>query len=126
MTLQGILAINLMALALLVWILNLIRRARLYIGYGVMFILILLSIMAMVSIPGLLSIASQLVSLVFPSSATLLIALSFIAFLFIYILTQLTIISDRVATLVQELAIRNAKDGSETLAQNTSGNNHYF
>ena len=95
MTLQGILAINLMALALLVWILNLIRRARLYIGYGVMFILILLSIMAMVSIPGLLSIASQLVSLVFPSSATLLIALSFIAFLFIYILTQLTIISDR-------------------------------
>ena len=126
MTLQGILAINLMTLELLIWILNLIRRARLYVGYGVMFILILLSIMAIVSIPGLLSVASQLVSVVFPSSATLLIALSFIAFLFIYILTQLTIISDRVATLVQELAIRNAKDGSERLAQNTSGNNHYF
>lgn len=113
MTIQGIVAINLIALALLLWTLNLVRQGRLYVGYGVMFIFIIASAMVTVSVPKLLHFVTALVGAVFPVSALTLIALGFIAFLFIYILTQLTIISDRLATLVQELAIRNTKESSE-------------
>ena len=35
MSLQGVLVLNLIALALLLWVLNLIRHGRLYVGYGV-------------------------------------------------------------------------------------------
>ena len=117
MTIQGILLINITALILLFWVLNLIRRAKLYAGYGVMFILLLLSIMLIASIPGAPQLVAQLVSMVFPASGFLLIALSFIAFLFIYVMTQLTIISDRLANLVQKLAIQNAIKDADTVTE---------
>ena len=115
MTIQGILLINIAALILLFWVLNLIRKAKLYAGYGVMFILLLLSIMVIASIPGTPQLVANLVTLVFPSSGFLLIALSFIAFLFIYVMTQLTIISDRLANLVQKLAIQNAIEDADAI-----------
>ena len=117
MTIQGILLINITALILLLWVLNLIRRAKLYAGYGVMFILLLLSIMLIASIPGAPQLVAQLVTLIFPASGFLLIALSFIAFLFIYVMTQLTIISDRLANLVQNLAIQNAIKDADTITE---------
>ncbi len=110
MTVQGIIVLNLIGLVLLFWILNLVRRDRLYVGYGVMFVLIILSAILVLTIPGLLTFITHLVGAVFPTSALTLIALCFIVFMLAYILTQVTLISNRVAVLIQQLAIQQAKE----------------
>lgn len=110
MTLQGVIVINLIAMALLIWVLNLVRRGKLYVGYGVIFIVAFAAIMVTVSVPHLLYRLTALVGAIFPVSAMTMIALAFIAFMFIYVLSQLTIISNRVALLTQELAIRRASE----------------
>jgi len=48
MSLQGVLVLNLIALALLLWVLNLIRHGRLYVGYGVIFVIATLGVMLLV------------------------------------------------------------------------------
>src|SRR4028118_1673383 len=110
MTIQGIIVLNLIGLVLLLWILNLVRRDRLYVGYGVMFVLIILSAVLVLSVPTLLTFITHLVGAVFPTSALTLIALCFIVFMLAYILTQVTLISNRVANLIQQLAIQQAKE----------------
>ena len=110
MTIQGIIVLNLIGLVLLFWILNLVRRDRLYVGYGVMFVLIILSAVLVLSVPALLTFITHLVGAVFPTSALTLIALCFIVFMLAYILTQVTLISNRVANLIQQLAIQQAKE----------------
>jgi hypothetical protein len=113
MTLQGILVLNLIGLALLLWVANLVRRGVLYAGYAVIFILVTLSVMIVLSVPPLLSLLVLLVGAVFPASALTLLALCFIAFMLIYILTQVTVLSNRLATLVQGLAIQQAREQAE-------------
>ena len=110
MTIQGIIVLNLIGLVLLLWILNLVRRDRLYVGYGVMFVLIILSAILVLTVPTLLTFITHLVGAVFPTSALTLIALCFIVFMLAYILTQVTLISNRVAVLIQQLAIQQAKE----------------
>lgn len=109
MTVQGILVLNLIAIALLVWVGNLVRRGRLYVGYGVIFIGVTLCVMLVLDIPRLLTLVIGLVGAVFPVSALTMLALSFIVFMLIYILAQLTMLSNRVAILVQTLAIERAE-----------------
>ena len=112
MTLQGLVVIDFIAIVLLLWVLNLVRRGHLYVGYGVFFIASLLAIVAIVSVPKLLMVVTRLVGAVFPASALTLVAFSVMGFMFVYVLTQLTILSNRVATLVQELAIRRTQEGA--------------
>jgi len=116
MTLQGIVVLNLIAVALLLWVANLVRRGALYAGYGVIFILVTLSVMIVLSIPQLLSLLVRLVGAVFPVSALTLLALCFIVFMLVYILTQVTVLSNRLATLAQGLAIQQAKEQAERKA----------
>jgi len=113
MTIQGIIVINLIGLMLLLWILNLVRRDRLYVGFGVILVLTILGVMFIVSIPALLTFVTRLVGAVFPASALTLLALGFIVFLLVYILTQLTLVANRLAALVQELALQQAKQEVE-------------
>lgn len=115
MTFHGIVMINLMAAVLVLWVLNLVRRGRLYVGYGVLFIVVSVSTAVIVSVPELLMLVTRLVGAVYPVSALTLLAFGFIAFMFVYILTQLTIVSNRLATVVQELALRQAKEQAETV-----------
>lgn len=110
MTIQGIIILNLIGLVLLLWILNLVRRDRLYVGYGVMFVVLILGVILILAIPTLLTFITHLVGAVFPTSALTLIALCFIVFMLAYILTQVTLISNRVAVVVQQLAIQQAKE----------------
>jgi hypothetical protein len=116
MTLQGIVVLNLIAVALLLWVANLVRRGALYAGYGVIFILVTLSVMIVLSIPQLLSLLVRLVGAVFPVSALTLLALCFIVFMLVYILAQVTVLSNRLATLAQGLAIQQAKEQAERKA----------
>jgi hypothetical protein len=113
MTTQGILVLDLMGIILLIWVLDLVRRGQLYVGYGVLFVVATLMTIVTLSFPGLLALVTRLVGAVFPASAFTLLALGFIILLLVYILTQLTIISNRLAQLVQELAIQRAREVGE-------------
>jgi hypothetical protein len=109
MTLQGILVLDLIALALLLWVLNLVRHGRLYVGYGVIFVAAIIGTMLLLSVPWLQTTVTRLIGAVFPASALTLLALCFIVLMLLYILTQITIVSNRLSKLVQQLAIDRAR-----------------
>lgn len=113
MTFQGVLVISLIVLGLLVWVLNLVRSGRLYVGYGVIFVVGFLVILVTVAVPRLLYGLTALVGAIFPASALTLIALACFTLMFIYVLSQLTILSNRLAILTQELAIRGVSEERE-------------
>jgi drug/metabolite transporter superfamily protein YnfA len=112
MSLQGVLVLNLIALALLLWVLNLVRHGRLYVGYGVIFVIAALGTTLLVSVPWLQTTLTHVIGAVFPVSALTLLALCFIVLMLLYTLTQLTIVSNRLSKLVQELAIERARAGA--------------
>ena len=120
MTIQGIIVLILIGLGLVFWILDLVRRDRLYVGYGIVFILAILGVMIILSLPALLTFMTRLVGAIFPASALTLLALCFIVFMLVYVLTQVTIVSNRVALVVQELAVQQAKEASRSAAQHTA------
>lgn len=109
MTLQGILVLNLIALVLLLWVLNLVRHGRLYVGYGVIFVAAIMGTMLLLSVPWLQAAVTRVIGAVFPASAFTLLALCFIVLMLLYILTQITIVSNRLSKLVQKLAIERAR-----------------
>lgn len=109
MTLHGILLVNFIGLVLLLWVLNLVRHGRLYVGYGVIFVVAILGSLVLLSVPWLLNIVTHLIGAIFPASALTLLALCFIVLMLLYILTQLTIVSNRLSKLVQELALERAR-----------------
>ncbi|MEK6282007.1 MAG: DUF2304 domain-containing protein [Acidobacteriota bacterium] len=122
MTVQGIVILNLIALAFLLWVANLVRRGDLYAGYGVIFISLTVFMMITLSVPKLLSLVVGLVGAVLPASALTLLALGFIVFMLIYILTQLTMLSNRLTVLVQGLAIQQARKHVEGSFEKGSSN----
>jgi hypothetical protein len=109
-TLQGVLILDMAGILLLVWVLNLVRGGRLYVGYGVVFILATVLTMVALSIQALLRLLTRLVGAVYPTSALTLLAFGFIVLMLVYVLTQLTIVSNRVALVVQELALQRATE----------------
>jgi hypothetical protein len=109
MTGHGVVVLTLIGLVLIVWISDLVRRDRLYVGYGVLLIVSIVGVLPVLLVPRLLALVTRLVGAVFPASALTLLALTFIVVGLIYVLTQLTIVSNRVATLIQELAVQQAK-----------------
>jgi hypothetical protein len=114
MTSQGIAVLIALALALLLWIVDLVRRERLYVGYGVVLIVAIVAVILVVVLPPALSLVTWMVGAVVPASALTLLALVFLFFMLVYILTQVTIVSNRLAALIQELAIQRAKERRQT------------
>ena len=108
MTLHGIVFIDLVGLWLLLWVLSLVRRDRLYVGYGTMFIVLIAVGVLLVSTGPLLLLVTRLVGAVFPASALTMLAIGFLTVMLVYVLSQLTIIANRLAVTVQELAIQRA------------------
>jgi len=117
LTLQGILILNFIGLLLLLWVLNLIRHGRLYVGYGVIFAISIIGTMALISVPRLLVMVTHMIGAVFPASALTMLALCFIVLMLLYILTQLTIVSNRLSALAQDIAIERARAEAERTAQ---------
>ena len=116
MTTHGILLLDLIGLALILLVLNQVRRDRLYVGYGVLFVLSIAGAGIVLSVPNLLMGLTRLVGAVYPASAMALVAFCFIAFMLVYILTQVTLLSNRLAQLIQQLAIERASLDRETRA----------
>jgi ABC-type multidrug transport system fused ATPase/permease subunit len=107
---RAVLVLDLMGLFFLLWILNLVRHGRLYVGYGVIFIAAILGTMVTLSVPQLLLGVTHLVGAIFPASALTLLALAFIVLMLLYVLSQLTLVSNRLAVLIQELAIERSRE----------------
>lgn len=114
MTPQGIILLDLIGLALLLWVLNMVRRGRLYVGYGIIFVVTTIGVIVIISVPTLLTLVTHMVGAIFPTSALTLLALCFIMLMLIYVLTQVTLVSNRLAVLVQELAIQQAQERVQT------------
>jgi len=110
MTTHGTIVLIAVGLTLLFWILDLVRRDRLYVGYGIILMLAILGALLVLVVPSLLRGITRLVGALFPASALTLLALCFIVFMLVYILGQITVVSNRLALLVQELAIRQADE----------------
>ena len=109
MTLAGILALNALSLVVLIWILDLVRRGRLYVGYGVIFVALLVAAAVALSVAPLRTAAHEAIARLFPDAGPVLLALYGLCILLVYVLAQVTVISNRLSRLVQELAIREAK-----------------
>ena len=115
---RAVLVLDLMGLFFLIWVLNLVRHGRLYVGYGVIFIVAILGTMVTLSVPQLLLGVTHLVGAIFPASALTLLALAFIMLMLLYVLSQLTLVSNRLAMLIQELAIERGKEAARLADKN--------
>lgn len=122
MTIQGVIILILIGLILVFWILDLVRRDNLYVGYGIVFILSILGVILVLAVPPLLAFVTRMVGAIFPASALTLLALCFIVFMLVYVFTQVTIVSNRLALVVQELAVQQAKESARIAPQQKAGN----
>ncbi len=109
MTTFGIFLLDLLGIALSVWIINLIRRDKLYVGYGTILLISAVAIMIGVSLAPLRALVENILGIFFPTSALTLAAFGYLFLMLIYVLTQISILSDRLAELVQDTAIREAR-----------------
>jgi hypothetical protein len=117
MTAQGIIALWIFGLAYLLWIVNLSRRGRLYAGYATVWVVWIILGLLIVSIEPLLSLTTRLVGAVYSASALTLLAFVVLFALQIYLLSQLSIISRRVALLSQYVAIEKSERASPNSAK---------
>ncbi len=108
MTTFGIFLLDLLGIALSTWIINLIRRDKLYVGYGTILLISIAAIMIGVTLTPLRALVTSILGLFFPASTLTLVAFGYLFLMLIYVLTQITILSDRLAELVQDTAIREA------------------
>jgi hypothetical protein len=109
MTPAGVLVGTAIGIGLLMWVVTLIRQDRLYVGYGVIFVFGTVVAIAVLVVPPLLRLVTAASVALLPVPALSLVALVILLLLMVYVFTQITILSNRVMRLTQELAIRNAR-----------------
>jgi hypothetical protein len=91
------------------WILDLIRRGRLYVGYGIVLLALIATVTSVAVIPFLRRLATEALDSLFPKEPVAVVGLGAVLLLLIYLLHQMSVLADRVATLTQELAIRRSE-----------------
>jgi len=106
MTTVGIVTATLIGIALLVWVVDLVRQDRLYAGYGVIFVLGTLAAIVVLLVPPLLRLATAASVALLPVPSLSFVALVILTFLMVYVFIQISVLSNRVMRLTQELAIR--------------------
>jgi len=109
MTAGGVLLGAAIGLVLLLWVANLIRHDRLYIGYGVIFVVGTLAATVVLIVPSLLDAVTRGSIALLPAASLSIVPLALFTFLMVYVFAQITILSNRVTRLTQELAIRNTR-----------------
>jgi uncharacterized protein DUF2304 len=119
MTLAGVLLGVVVGVALLLWVANLVRNDRLYVGYGVIFILGTLAAMLILIVPALRVAVTRASVALLPEASLSVVPLALLTFLMVYVFAQITILSNRVARITQELAIRNAQRAPDVDASTT-------
>ncbi|MHC4476805.1 MAG: DUF2304 domain-containing protein [Planctomycetota bacterium] len=120
---QGIIIINIMGLGLIILILNLIRTRKLYVGYGALWLLMTLGMMAIISIPPVLNTITRAVGATFPASALSLMAFALIFVILIFFSLKLSTLSERVIELTQALALKDLLNAEAQIDGDPSDNN---
>ena len=113
MTIAGVVLGVAIGLVLVLWVVNLIRQDRLYVGYGVIFVLGTLAAMTVLIVPPLLDTVTRASASLLPVPALSLVPLVLFTFLMVYVFAQISILSNRVMRLTQELAMRTARRDGE-------------
>ncbi len=103
MTLHGVGAVVVVCALLAAWVVLLIARGRLYVGYGVVWLTVLGGAVLIVAFPPLTRLVTALSGAANPASGLALFAFVFIALVLIYYSVQLSILSTRVNRVAQEL-----------------------
>jgi hypothetical protein len=113
MTLLGTFVLDALGLLLVLWLLNLVRLGRLYVGYGLVLVLSIVGTLCVASVPPARAAASGMLRALFPGAEIVVVACGAFLLLLVYVLTQITLIMNRLSTLVRELALREAqRDGA--------------
>ncbi len=112
MTSLGAIVLDVVGLVLLLWVLNQARLGRLYVGYAVVFLGAIGGTMVFVSIPVLRGALVGAVARLFPGHEVLVLAGCAFTVVLLYVATQITVLANRLATLVRELALRDARQGA--------------
>ncbi|MCC7418300.1 MAG: DUF2304 domain-containing protein [Acidobacteria bacterium] len=110
----GALLVDALAILTIAWIFQLVRRDRLYVGYGVIFVLVIAAGLVLLTFPVVRRPIDWIGALALGAPALLALAIAFLVLMLIYVLGQLTQVSNRLSRLTQELAIRDALDAGGT------------
>lgn len=105
MTTQGNIVLWLVGLGYLLWIVSLTRRGKLYVGYAVIWVFWTILGLVVISFQPLLNFLTTLLGAVFPVSALSLLAFALLFAMQIYLLSQLSILSRRVALIARHVAL---------------------
>ncbi len=108
MNLGGTATVWTLSIVLIAWLFDLVRRDRLYVGYGVIFVSAIIAGVVTIAVPSVLLAVGRWWAGVLPASGFLELVMLFVVVLLIYVFSQLTLFSSRVTQLIQELAIRDA------------------
>jgi hypothetical protein len=106
MSIQGIILIDILGVGLILLTLNLIRIQKLFVGYGILWIMAVFALVLIVSVPPLLGLVTKAVGALFPASAVSMLAFIFIFVVLILFSVQLSIVSNRQVELIQALALK--------------------
>lgn len=98
-------------IVIMAWVLNLVRRDRLYVGYGVLLLGSIVGTLVAVLVPQVLTVLTRILGSPSSFATFTVLALLFVLVMLVYILSQLTRIINRVTVLVQALAIQQARRG---------------
>lgn len=111
---SSILIGDFLGLLLCVWVLSLIRSGALYVGYGSVFLSIIVTLICIASVPTRFAEAFEhcVGSLMLGRLLTFLVVYCLLVAL-IYVFREVTTISRRLQTLCQQLAIELAKNSQE-------------
>ena len=109
MTIIGTAIVMAIGLSLLLWVVNLIRTDRLYVGYGVIFIFGTVAAMLVLALPPLWLTATRLSVVIMPEPSLSGLAIIILTFLIVYAFIQISVLANRVIKLTQELAMRDAR-----------------
>lgn len=121
MTIQGSILIAVVATALGLWMLSLVRRGRLWVGYAVVCLVGFALVVLLACVAPLRHVAEETLEYFFPR-AGLAVGLGMLgAVALIYVLSQLTIISNRLVRAVQKVAVREALREAGTPSGDTAG-----
>jgi hypothetical protein len=113
MTTQGIILLDLIGVVLVILIINLVRTHRMYVAYGVVWLVAIATMMVIVSFPPLLTLATVAVGARFPASALTMLAFVLAFSMLILFSVQLSTIAARQIEMAQAFALAELRAGEE-------------
>jgi len=119
-TLTGTLVLDVVGLLLVLWVLNLVRLGRLYVGYGIVLLSGIAGTVGVASVPRARAAVGAVLGALFPGAELVVVACAAFALILIYTLAQITRIANRLAALVQEQALSDVKRRGADSAQPSS------